>query len=160
MAGGDAFYLVVPTPQVFSHQGDAGRRGQPYQEDLREAARQSWRRRAVLGGDLYVRVAWFHPQPITRAEGADLDNILKPILDAVEGVAYDDDRAIVRCALSRHLMTETAAPQLPEAAPPWVQNKLDGLLAGFKRHYHVLYIEIGATNAFDVRLGPIDGVTA
>jgi len=49
-----------------------------------------------LTGEVFVNIAWFR-----RARRGDLDNKAKPILDALKGLAYADDRQVARLWLQR-----------------------------------------------------------
>jgi crossover junction endodeoxyribonuclease RusA len=82
-------FIVMGTPVTSQGQGSAKRL---WQRRVRQAAE------AVAGGlppsgiDAFVlRVAYFY---VDAAVG-DLDNIVKPIQDALTGIAYADDRQVV-----------------------------------------------------------------
>lgn len=50
-----------------------------------------------LQGEVAVHLAWYRP-----AKRGDLDNRIKVILDALNGVAYEDDKQIVKIIAERH----------------------------------------------------------
>jgi crossover junction endodeoxyribonuclease RusA len=77
--------------------------GTPMSAQASSEARRLWRERvreraAAVAGDepplldaVVLRVAYFY----VGAPAADLDNIVKPIQDALQGIAYDDDIAVI-----------------------------------------------------------------
>ena len=57
----------------------------------------------LLDGALYSRVIWFQRYVSTQG---DVDNILKPIHDALKGAAFSNDHTIVRTASFRVDITQ------------------------------------------------------
>lgn len=62
---------------------------QRWQQFIRAEAAKSWTGTALFTGDLHLTLVYlFDTDP------ADIDNIIKPILDALTGLAYPDDSFI------------------------------------------------------------------
>lgn len=65
---------------------------------VRATAAAGWGASPALSGRLRVAVTYFHEGPET---ALDLDNMLKPIQDALNGLVYPDDRSIVDAAVRK-----------------------------------------------------------
>ena len=64
-------------------------------------------------GDVRVRVDYFSAV-MAQGDRPDIDGILKPILDAMQGIVYDDDRQVVDlCARKRDTAAESESEHLP-----------------------------------------------
>ena len=62
-----------------------------------------------------MRVDYFS-SVMTQGDRPDVDGILKPILDAMEGIVYEDDRQVVDlCARKRNTLAEVGSVHLPLA---------------------------------------------
>jgi hypothetical protein len=80
-------FIVFGTP--ITSRGDARNR---WQERVRQAGKAAATGPAPSATDAFVlRVAYFHVD----AAAGDLDNIVKPIQDALKGIAYADDSQVV-----------------------------------------------------------------
>jgi len=103
-----------------------------------------------MRGPLYSRIIWFHRY---FSDQGDVDNILKPIHDALKGAAYDDDQSIVRTASFRINIAQEyvvdSDPLDPEAGFELLRH-LDSA-----ENRDILYIEIGEQVDARVRLGPV-----
>lgn len=91
----------VPKARARVVQGDDGRfrgvtpaRTRAYEESVGWALREAYAGNP-LSGPLRVTVAVFERKRAPQHHG-DLDNYLKAVLDALNGIAWDDDRQIVR----------------------------------------------------------------
>ena len=127
--------------------GSKGR--QLFQASFRAEAEGRFAGREPLQGDLYVRIVWFHRTPTTQ----DVDNIAKNILDALKGVAFADDVAVVQCLTYK---VDTSRPYVlvqEEAPDPAALDELNALLG----EENVLYVEVGIASARRVHFGPIEG---
>ncbi len=102
-----------------------------------------------MRGDLYIRIVWLHRRPTTQ----DVDNIAKNILDALKGVVFADDVAVVQC-LTCKVDTGQEYVLVEEDADLTVWDELNVLLA--QERDHVLYMEVGIVPARRIRFGPID----
>jgi hypothetical protein len=120
-----------------------------YKEAVRQAARL--RGRAVPGPEpLYARIVWLHRE----RRDQDVDNIVKPILDALNGIAYNDDSQIAQCQVAAFLTSpELEVPQVNVDAK--IHKELMSILD--RSPEHVLYIEIGPAATKKVAFGPLDG---
>ncbi|KAB0611619.1 RusA family crossover junction endodeoxyribonuclease [Campylobacter hyointestinalis] len=49
----------------------------------------------IMDGDLIVDILWKQSNP------ADIDNIIKYILDALKGICYNDDKSIIKLTISK-----------------------------------------------------------
>jgi hypothetical protein len=82
-------FIVLGTP--ISSQGASGAR-RLWQRLVREAAMEASANESQSSADeMTLRVAYFY----VNEAAADLDNIVKPIQDALQGLVYDDDEQIV-----------------------------------------------------------------
>lgn len=126
---------------------------QRFQQAIRDAAidQVGKAKLPLLDGQLYARITWFHavyPQ-------LDVDNIAKPILDALVGVVYDDDNRIAQCVITR--IDTRQDSKLPDIHPlPDILEKLYQFIR-VEKQKHVLYIEIGQHSEPKIVFGPIDG---
>ncbi|HEY0837816.1 MAG TPA: RusA family crossover junction endodeoxyribonuclease [Azospirillum sp.] len=102
MADQDTLYplefIVEGTPRSLQASGPSK---ELWKERVREVARARIRETDELGflddRGLAVTIFYFLPEPM---EG-DIDNIVKPILDAMNAVAYLDDRAVERLVVQK-----------------------------------------------------------
>lgn len=116
---------------------------------LRSIAATNHAERQMLDGELYARIVWFHDR-----QSGDVDNIVKPILDALEGVVYRNDRSVVKCSSERVELRQDY--RLSDAGVPrGVYDELIGLLG--QNHSNILYVEVGRITSRQVNFGPIDG---
>jgi Holliday junction resolvase RusA-like endonuclease len=109
-----------------------------YERRLQEAARAQGA--SVLSKPLYARIIWFELR--REREDVDADNIPKRILDALKGLVFEDDDAIVRC-----LAIKTLADASGEFEMNAVQIPSGRVLATLQEMLgtepNVLYVEIG-----------------
>lgn len=108
-----------------------------YQRGLQRAFETAYPDTDALGGDLYAASYYFH----RRRTQIDADNLSKPILDALSGLAYEDDFQVkVRYSgtfdlqLPIGVLDQTRMPQ--PAYSRWL-----GLINS--NSPHVLYVEVG-----------------
>ncbi len=114
-----------------------------------------------MHGELYARVVWLHDYAF-RAGSAmpDIDNIVKPLLDALKGLAFDDDCAVVRLACSRHQMDQVAIPDpVATGLPDWWHTKLCSMLADDDCR-DIVCLEVAPTSSRVLVVGPVDMVNA
>lgn len=124
---------------------------QRYQQEIRDAAikKVGKAKLPLLDGELYARITWFHAVK----PDIDVDNIAKPILDALVGVVYDDDQRIAQCLITR--VKSRPKPRLSES---FISKELHSQIYELlKNHKDVLYIEVGQFSLPEVVFGPIDG---
>jgi Holliday junction resolvase RusA-like endonuclease len=123
---------------------------QRYQQEIRDAAisETGGAKLPLFNGELYVRITYFH----AKKTGLDVDNIPKPILDALIGIVYDNDSQISQCLLTKVSQKDYSLEE--KSFLPEVYEYLDNLLA--QDHEHVLYIEVGPLLSHKVFSGPIE----
>jgi hypothetical protein len=132
--------LVIPErPLSYNASRDADRRA-AYRSRLRAA----WPRAGAVGGRIappcYGLAYHLHRQEV---EG-DADNISKPVWDALRGLAYDDDAAVLlRVAAKIRIDRGLPSGLVVGRIPPEALRRLT-VLAGKPSHAHLLYIELGA----------------
>ena len=64
-----------------------------YQKRMADDANAKYKSAALVSDRLYIRIVWF-----ARIKGGpDVDNIIKPIVDALKGIIYTDDALISQC---------------------------------------------------------------
>jgi hypothetical protein len=130
--------LMIPErPLSYNASRDADRRA-AYRSRLRAA----WLRAGAVGGRIAPPCLAYHLHR-QEVEG-DADNISKPVRDALRGLAYDDDAAVLlrvaaKIRIDRGLPSGLAVGRVP----PEALRRLT-VLAGKQNHAHLLYIELGA----------------
>ena len=82
------FEFVMSGPPV-SQQARNRARVRAWTGRVRSAAEQGWEG-APLAGEVAVAITYYFAEGVN----VDVDNIPKPILDALKGVAYGDDRQV------------------------------------------------------------------
>ena len=117
-------------------------------ESLRREAQATYQDTPMLEGELYARIIWFHQN-----RPGDPDNIIKPILDALQTVVYDDDKAIVKVASERFNLRAISIVLPATITPPSIFDTLVNLIA--EQHEHILFIEIGVLPSHDLYFGPV-----
>lgn len=149
-------FAMVAAGKPFSQQSGRSKRDGAYQSWLKRVARQYVRDVPVFGDvDLYLRVVWFHTYPVREP---DADNIIKPVSDALEGIAFREDRAIIQCLSERVFVPAGGTISVSAGGvPPKVYQDLLTLLSG--GHSDFLFVEIGPAAIRGVALGvPIGGI--
>jgi len=99
-------------------------------------------------GDLYLRVVYLFRGSFR----IDVDNILKPIADAMRSVVYKDDASIVKCCAHR-VDIGTSYTLVDRALSA---EKYSELLTLISKSEHILVVEVGLMPGGDVAFGPID----
>jgi Holliday junction resolvase RusA-like endonuclease len=61
--------------------------------------------------DLFLRFA-YEPEPHQPKAGPDLDKLVRGVMDALKGVAFKDDRQVVRLTASKGLASEQSRPEM------------------------------------------------
>lgn len=126
-------FVVMGTPVSAQGSSDAKRLWQQRVAHSAEDARGDWSPSPF--DDLVLRVAYFYVD----APAADLDNIVKPLQDALKGVAFDDDIQIVDLVAS--MRRKGVAERLPMTA---------ALAAAFGGGSDFIYVVVDRTNAIEV----------
>jgi Holliday junction resolvase RusA-like endonuclease len=85
------FEFIIEGPPV-SQQARRRRRIREWKERVRNAAASRWPPADPLeNGNIEIKISYFY-----ESSSPDVDNIVKPIQDALIGLVYHDDRQIVR----------------------------------------------------------------
>lgn len=146
---------MVLARQPKSAQSKHAKTGSSYQQDLSAAAR-STHVGALLAGPLYARIVWL-AVPRRGDNTADVDNVVKPILDALRGVVYADDSTVLRCSVARLDLADDTVVIGAGGEPHTGQSQLLSYLG--RGHEDILYVEVGPTSAAEAVIGPVDGDT-
>lgn len=98
----DGLALTLPCPPTanlyYRHVGHRtllSKEGRVYKQTV--ADRCLLARVRKLSGEVAVAVHWYRP-----AKRGDVDNILKPLLDALKGHAFGDDARVAKLCVERH----------------------------------------------------------
>ena len=131
-----AFVITGTAPHSANASGRPGRERRRLWKERVRSFRPSGGASAPIEGPLYAAVYYFHSRPT----GLDADNLSKPILDALQGLAYEDDRQVkLRHAGTFDLsvgfdLLDTS--RLPQAI-------FDDLIEAVNGEEHTVYVEIG-----------------
>lgn len=128
-----------------------------YQSYISAQARGFLGRQSKLDGDLYARVSWIHSYRLRVGSNPDVDNIAKPILDALEGVVFDEDRQVAKCLSQRVSNAPGTRPTISTRNQPAtnVLNLLVTLIYGAAED--VLYVEVGQVDSQQlISFGPFE----
>lgn len=107
-----------------------------YKDALRTAATERPIGPFRLEERLYCRILWFHRLPTRQ----DVDNIVKPIFDALKGVIFEDDYQVSQCLVARINLEEPYRVEARDNAAAAHDSLLDMINAN---HNDILYIEVG-----------------
>jgi len=99
-------FVVLGTPISFQGSSAAKRF---WQQRVREAAQDTPNRPVASAVDVVLRIAYFYEY----APAADLDNIVKPIQDALKGISFDDDIRVVDLIAS--MRRKAVSDRIPSA---------------------------------------------
>jgi len=144
-----SFAMIIPRKPI-SSQSKSARNRENYKLFIASQARDMFSA-TPFTGDLYARIIWFYKG---RYEG-DVDNIIKPILDAIRGIVYQDDRLVVKCASERFDKTRDITIPQVNISDNLYEEML--LMIADDAIQHSIYIEIGVATSREVVFGPIDG---
>ena len=96
--------IVVPTePVPLARPRFSGRhcyqpkRNREYQAVVQQVARSAMGGREPLSGEVSAVIKLYRRYKPTARNYGDCDNHVKSILDGLNGIAYEDDRQVVRC---------------------------------------------------------------
>ena len=109
-----------------------------------------------MRGDLYARITWFHAEKRTQ----DVDNIPKRIMDALNGVIFDDDKLVAQTlatAVDTRRDYTLGAPDVDDDLYRSLLQQLEAMeLQGNDAPRHLLYVEVGHIERQTAEFGPID----
>ena len=118
-----------------------------FKEGIRSAFRAYCPGAAVSADSFYAVVYYFHRVPSQQ----DADNISKPILDALEGLAYEDDRLVkFRQAAMFDLVSDPLGELEMSNIPGEVFSRFLEML---DNEEHILYVEVGQLSFKQIRFG-------
>ena len=123
-----------------------------YQQRVAEAAAARFKGQLQFAGDIYFRITYCQPWPPRQ----DIDNIIKPLIDALKGVLFPDDAAVRQCAVERILLDRsfTISDRFRTAE---AYNNLAELLA--QGVPDILYVEVGTAPEQQMTFGPLREVS-
>jgi len=96
-----------------------------------------------------VRIVWFS----RKKGGPDTDNIVKPILDELDGIIYRTDAQIKQCLATRIDQTKPYAIS-DRNVPDDLYRSLVDLISS--SHSDILFVEVGKLTSQEVVFGEID----
>lgn len=117
------------TGRPVSHQTANRRALADWQRLVRAAAAARWGDRPAVASPLRITVVYYHG---AATAGLDVDNLLKPIQDALTGLVYDDDGQV----------TDAAVRKTPIDAAVQVRGASLVLLAGYSRYHPFVYVVV------------------
>ncbi len=127
-----------------------GRFSVNYRKRMADDVNAKYKSAAVVSDRLYIRIVWF-----TRKKGGpDVDNITKPIVDAMKGIVYKDDSLISQCLSVRIDLEKPYKVSNDNISDDDYQELVDAINLGGE---DVLYIEVGNIISQQAVFGPIDG---
>jgi len=122
-----------------------------YRDEIRNLAKTKMNGAPILSRvSLYTRILWLRRHKID----IDVDNIVKPILDALEGIVFADDTLISQCMVTRIDLDRSY--EIIDAGAPTESYRelLDLLKVGAS---DIIYIEVGEYALQRLVFGRIDG---
>lgn len=138
-------WILLPrTPKSFGAEKQQG-----YRQAIRDRARAQYALEPSDAESLYVRIVWFS----RKKGGPDTDNIVKPILDELDGIVYRTDAQIKQCLATR---IDLAGPYTisDRDVPEDLYQSLLDLIAQSRND--ILFIEVGELTSQEVVFGKID----
>jgi crossover junction endodeoxyribonuclease RusA len=91
-------FVVLGTPSTAQTGRARAKRRAAWKEKVAAAARARWQAAPLgFGVEASVVIVYFHVDRVV----ADVDSIIKPILDALTGVVYMDDKQVVQVTARR-----------------------------------------------------------
>lgn len=138
-------WILLPrTPKSFGAE-----RQQGYRQALRDVAKARYPHEPSGAESLYVRIVWFS----RKQGGPDTDNIVKPILDELDGIIYRTDAQIKQCLAMRIDLTKPHAIS-DQNVPDDLYRSLVDLISSSRGD--ILFIEVGEVTSQEVVFGKID----
>ena len=89
------------------------------------AASAPWEARPAVTDDVAVAISYFCFDPwADRRDSLDVDNVPKPILDALKGLVYLDDKQVIDVVCRRRNLHDDL---LGVNVAPWLALRVDGV---------------------------------
>ena len=142
------FVLVLPFRPASAH----GKGRAKYRARLKQEVTTAFVGREQLRDSLYVRITYFHR---VKTRPADVDNIIKPILDAMTGTVFVDDAAVRQCIAERIYLPDGFTVADNYRPSPGFDELSELLTAGEPPHF--LYVEVGIAPEQRIAFGPLEG---
>lgn len=144
-----AFVLPIK-PLSYNAFRDAQRK-KVYGMKLRKAYRAATSVSDVLSAPHYGIIYHLHRQE----DATDVDNISKPVWDALNGLAYEDDASIALRIAGKLRIGRALPAKLDVTRVPRETFHRLTTFAGKEAHAHILYVELGTlrTDMFGFGLG-------
>jgi hypothetical protein len=123
-------------------------KGRPkYQQKLQELCKGQIPELSMQDGELYAAIYYFHKVPATQ----DADNISKPILDALKGLMYTDDRVV---KLRQAAMVDLRSRPLELLDLSRMPDSIFGaFIEELDSQDYTVYIEIGRLDYRQIQFG-------
>jgi hypothetical protein len=142
------FVLVLPFRPASAQGGGKAK----YQARLKHEITRAFGGREQLRGDLYVRITHLHRVKTRRA---DVDNIVKPILDAMKGTVFVDDAAVRQCITESIYLPDGFTVADNNRPSPGFDALANLLTAEDPPHF--MYVEVGTAPGQRIAFGPLEG---
>jgi Holliday junction resolvase RusA-like endonuclease len=88
-----------------------------YESDLKSLLRQFWRPRDTLNGAIELRLR-FYLAPVKSSKRLfptvkpDIDNFSKAVMDAMNGIVWNDDSQVITLTAEKWYVTDKSSPQI------------------------------------------------
>ena len=105
---------------------------QQWRQEVQTAARPVWGTQQPVGGVLAVAITFLFDRVGASGNEPDVDNVPKPILDALKGLVYPDDRIIMDLLCRKRYLHGNL--QLPNISP--------GLLQALRQNVEFVHIAV------------------
>lgn len=142
-------YTILIAREPVSLQSSAANK-RVYKDDLIAYVQEHIPVRELIGERMYARIVYFH-RGRTRT---DVDNVIKPTLDAFERLLYQNDRQVVKCVSEKVDIVREDFVIVGDALPGDVYEQLLRML-GDEANPHVLYIEVGTLGLREIVFGVV-----
>ena len=106
-------FMLFETP--LSQASSNAKRGGPWQTKVHGAAAADWGGLPPTAGQLAVSITHLYDRFDPAGQQPDIDNIAKPIVDALEGLVYDDDAIVTDVLCRRRSLDGDLEIQQPSA---------------------------------------------
>jgi crossover junction endodeoxyribonuclease RusA len=119
-----------------------------YQQRVQIAAKKAFDGQPVFPGDVYVRITYCQSGPPRQ----DIDNIIKPLLDALKGVIFADDVFVRQCTAERIFLDRSFTISDRFRSDEGFRDLSELLDQGVA---DILFIEVGTAPAQHMTFGPL-----
>lgn len=95
--------VPLARPRVVRGHAYLPKRSRDYREIIQQAARIAMRHFAPMDGELFCRLTFYRKFKPTARNFGDVDNHVKAILDALNGICYKDDAQVAHIIADKRL---------------------------------------------------------